>query len=230
MWAELDYHTGQPKHPGVESPQEKAARLAEMEPMRLARRAKAREGLAQCRLAEDRLAEVEENLAAIDQRKESAAWEHQQRVAPWQAELAKVEGEQLQRVRDQRDPDPQLDAKRRELLDQIRAATAELEQAIEAEDRLSGQIFQERHELRMKATLRIEYEGELRLTARHDLKLALDVASHQADRAARYADACRNKLSEERSEFWAACLEIAEKELTEKRAASTAALQAILDE
>jgi len=51
-WTELDFMTGRPKQNRIETPEEKTARLAALEPMRLQRRKKAREGLAQVELYE----------------------------------------------------------------------------------------------------------------------------------------------------------------------------------
>lgn len=227
-WVELDFETGKPKR--RETPEERDARLAKLEPARLARRKKAREKLAEVELVEQRLKEVKELLEAVEQRKEELAAEHQQRVAPWQEELAKVEREQLQRVRDKRDPDKQLNARRRELLDQIRVATCELEQDVAEEDRLYRELAQERYELGIASAQRIEWEGELRLTARYDLQLALSIASHESDRAFAYASACRDRYEADPSEFWAGVLAIAEKDLAAKQAACKAAFQAIMDE
>jgi len=169
-------------------------------------------------------------MEAIDRRKEEIAAKHQELVAPMQQELAAVEAEQLERVRKKRDSDPQLDERRKELLQQIREATANLERDIQDEDRLRSQFAQEAFELNRKAALRYEHEGELRLTARHDLQIALEVAQQMTNRAFAFRDHCRNRLSESPSEFWAACLASAEKDLAAKQAESSAAFAAVMSE
>ena len=209
------------------TPEQLAERAAAAEAERLGRRAVAKEAKAKAALALGRHSEISLAMSATEVKKESLANSHVAGLGPIQKSLQEIERRQIAEIVGKQSSDPDLEQRRKSLLEEISRRNAELESAIAAEDRLLGVLYEERRIAGQQSGDSVS-TAELIATARADLAVGLQVARSRNDWAI-----ARLRAAEEsrRNPAWRAG------ELADASAACVistrqmeAALQAVLDE
>jgi hypothetical protein len=202
--------------------------LASIESESQIRRAEIRRKIAEVQMADAKCERIRAAQAAAEQRKEELAAEHVAKCAPWQAELAKIDKRAIDNIVNKKPHDDALDERRSELLDLIRQANADLQAAIENQDRLLSEMWREFREAAPSITVST-LEAELVRLAPQDLRNRLRVLTWAAERAHRWADHCRANSDQWRGGLAAAALDHAESELARAEAAREKAYRAAID-
>jgi hypothetical protein len=192
------------------------------------RRDEVRRKIAATKFADAKCERIREAQAAAEQRKEELAAEHVTKCAPWQAELATIDKQSIDKILNKKPHDDALDERRSELLEMIRQANADLQAAIENQDRLLGEMWREFREAAPAVTVST-LEAELLRLAPPDLRNQVRVLTWAAERAHRWADHCRANSDQWRGGLAAAALEHAETELARAEELRQQAYRAAVD-
>ena len=208
----------------------------ENEQARQSRREACRRRIAAARLAEQRRQEIVAAIDGINAKKDDLASEHVFRCQPLQNELADIERQQIEYITRGEPTDAELDERRRELLAAIHAANADLEEAIEREDRLIVQLETDRLAAAKQAHVGA-HEQDLIQLASPELRMRMRLAQRSCDWAQRRVreaqDTCDKLGVSDRGgqmSFAAAELSAAHEALNKAQRELDAATRACIDE
>jgi hypothetical protein len=157
--------------------------LDRSEDQRLAERSRLRLAIASHQLKVRQLRELQAEIAAIDAAADLAADAHQTTTAPIQSELAGIARQQAADMVAGKKEDTTLEARRRELLDDLAAANEVLESAIDKSKRAKKYIAPELTEVTAQVTGGAALEGSLMRTA----PLSVQCESWAAKRGLKFA-------------------------------------------
>ncbi|NLS92473.1 MAG: hypothetical protein GXX96_09945 [Planctomycetaceae bacterium] len=124
----------------------------EVEHERMARRRAVRAEAAKLKFEKDKLIPLEAVVAESHQRVEAATELHQTACVPLQAELETLEVEAVERIANRKKPDPKADQRRADILRELAAENAKLEQVVETEKHLRAPTEREIWRLRNRVT------------------------------------------------------------------------------
>jgi hypothetical protein len=169
--------------------EQQAAAFAAARPSREARRKAAHRGLAECEAASQECVALRAELARIQGEMDAAADAHVQTCAPIQAELQTICDHSVTRVlAGQPAVDAREDRRRSELLSELSAANATLEQTLRDLKAQARPIEIRAAEAGMRAAKRSNYTSELRDTADPQLWAESQVAARTFELAKQRLD------------------------------------------
>lgn len=165
-----------------------------MEAARHEKRAEIKRRIASAERAEANFLELRTAIQKIDLEKEQLASEHVQACQPIQNRLAEIERRQVTLLAGKEPIDPDLEAERAELQEQLREHNAELEKAIAEQDGFRRGLTKEMHPLG-KAIADMQQISQLLELGSPELILRLKLAQ----RAVHFAESRRRAEEDQRA-------------------------------